>query len=127
MADMVSSPDAGGVFIYLHLTALALCRCVQAFSSCSGWRLLSSCGTRASSAAASLGAGTGSGAQGRRQPWLPGSRLDGCGTGLSCLEACGIFPDQGSNSCLLHRQIDSLPLDHQEKYQVGQRVFQDFL
>ena len=27
--------------------------------------------------------------------------------------ACGIFPDQGSNPCLLHWQADSLPLSHQ--------------
>ena len=31
----------------------------------------------------------------------------------SCSEACGIFPDQGLNPCLLHCQADSLPLDHQ--------------
>ena len=34
--------------------------------------------------------------------------------GLSCSMACGIFPDQGSNPCLLHWQADSLPLSHQE-------------
>ena len=33
--------------------------------------------------------------------------------GLSCSEACGIFPDQGSNPCPLHRQADSQPLCHQ--------------
>ena len=27
--------------------------------------------------------------------------------------ACGIFPDQGSNPCFLHWQVDSLPLSHQ--------------
>ena len=27
--------------------------------------------------------------------------------GLSCSEACGIFPDQGSNPCLLHWQADT--------------------
>ena len=27
--------------------------------------------------------------------------------------ACGIFPDQGLNPCLLHWQADSLPLSHQ--------------
>ena len=27
--------------------------------------------------------------------------------GLSCSTACGIFPDQGSNPCLLHWQVDS--------------------
>ena len=33
--------------------------------------------------------------------------------GLSCPTACGIFPDQGSNTCPLTWQADSLPLDHQ--------------
>ena len=33
---------------------------------------------------------------------------------LSCLEACGIFPDRGSNRCPLHWQVDSEPQDHQE-------------
>ena len=32
---------------------------------------------------------------------------------LSCSAACGIFPDQGSNPCLLHWQANSLPLSHQ--------------
>ena len=27
--------------------------------------------------------------------------------GLSCPTACGIFPNQGSNPCLLHWQVDS--------------------
>ena len=31
----------------------------------------------------------------------------------SCSVACGIFPDQGSNPCLLHWQADSQPLRHQ--------------
>ena len=33
--------------------------------------------------------------------------------GLSCSVACGILPDQGSNSCPLHWQADSQPLCHQ--------------
>ena len=33
--------------------------------------------------------------------------------GPSCLTACGIFPDQGSNPCPLHWQADSQPLRHQ--------------
>ena len=33
--------------------------------------------------------------------------------GLRCPEACGIFPDQGWNPCLLHWQADSLSLSHQ--------------
>ena len=31
----------------------------------------------------------------------------------SCSVACGIFPHQGSNPCLLHWQADSQPLCHQ--------------
>ena len=33
--------------------------------------------------------------------------------GLSCSAACGIFPAQGLNPCLLHWQVNSLPLSHQ--------------
>ena len=33
--------------------------------------------------------------------------------GLSCSAACGIFPDQGPNPCLLHWEADSQPLRHQ--------------
>ena len=33
--------------------------------------------------------------------------------GPSCSTACGIFPDQGSNSCPLHWQADSQPLCYQ--------------
>ena len=33
--------------------------------------------------------------------------------GLSCTVACGIFPDEGSNLCLLHWQADSSALSHQ--------------
>ena len=33
--------------------------------------------------------------------------------GLSCSAACGIFPDRGTNPCLLHWQADSQPLRHQ--------------
>ena len=33
--------------------------------------------------------------------------------GFCCSTACGIFPDQGLNSCPLHWQADSQPLAHQ--------------
>ena len=33
--------------------------------------------------------------------------------GPSCSAACGIFPDQGLNPCLLHWQADFQPLRHQ--------------
>ena len=45
-----------------------------------------------------------------------GSRCAGSAVvahGPSCSAACGIFPDQGSNPCPLHRQADSQPLHHQ--------------
>ena len=32
---------------------------------------------------------------------------------LSCSVACGIFPDQGSQPCLLHWPADSSPVSHQ--------------
>ena len=35
-------------------------------------------------------------------------KLDSCGP-----QACGVFPDQESNPCLLHWQADSLSLSHQ--------------
>ena len=34
--------------------------------------------------------------------------------GLSCFVACGILPDRGLNPCLLHWQVDSLPLSYRE-------------
>ena len=48
--------------------------------------------------------------------WSTGSRRTGSvvvAHGPSCSVACGIFPDQGSNPCLLHWQADSQPLCHQ--------------
>ena len=36
----------------------------------------------------------------------------------SCSVACGIFPDQGSNPCVLHWQADSQPLRHQGSPQI---------
>ena len=35
-----------------------------------------------------------------------------CGAQV-CSEAYGIFPEQGSNLCPLHWQMDSYPLEHQ--------------
>ena len=46
-----------------------------------------------------------------QQLQLPGSIV--VEYGFSCSMACGIFPDHGSNFCLLHWQSDSLPLNHQ--------------
>ena len=50
--------------------------------------------------------------------WSTGPRhahgIGSCGScSFSCLTACGIFPDQGSNLCLLLWQADSYPPHHQ--------------
>ena len=37
----------------------------------------------------------------------------GYGAGLSCSKTCGIFLDQGPNSCPLHWLVDFPPLSHQ--------------
>ena len=37
--------------------------------------------------------------------------------GFSCSTACGIFPDQGLNLCLLYWQVDYLPLSYQGSHQ----------
>ena len=91
------------------------------FSSCREQGLLSSCGAWTSHAIASLAVEHGLRLQLLR---LQGSvvvvlRLWNTASiaavhGLSCSVACRIFLDQGSNPCLPHWQIDSLPLSHQE-------------
>jgi len=40
--------------------------------------------------------------------------LRSCDAGLNCSRAGGIILDQGLNPCFLHRQVDSLPLSHEE-------------
>ena len=42
---------------------------------------------------------------------------------FSCSIAPGIFLDQGLNLCLLHWQVDSLPLSHQESLIFFKRFF----
>ena len=82
---------------FLILAALSLRCCTQAFSSCSErarllccagfslWRLL-------------LSRSTGSGVVAHRLSYSP---------------ACRVFLDGGLNSCLLHWQVDSLPLSNE--------------
>ena len=90
-------------FIYLFMAVLGLRFCARAFSNCSKWG-------HSSSRCAGLSLS---------RPLLlrsTGSRRAGSvavAHGPSCSAACGIFPDQGSNPCPLHRQADSQPLRHQ--------------
>ena len=45
--------------------------------------------------------------------WALECSLSSCARAYSCSAACGIFPDQGSNPCPLHWQVDYQPLRHQ--------------
>ena len=91
------------IYLYLFLSVLGLRFCARAFSSCGN-------GVHSSSRCAGLSPS---------RPLLlqsTGSRRAGSAAvahGPSCSAACGIFPDQGSNSCPLHWQADSQPLRHQ--------------
>ena len=85
-------------FIYLFLAALGLHCCAWAFSicgerggalCCTAWA--SHCGGFSCCRARALGT--------RASVVVV--------HGLSCSTACGIFPDQGSNPCPLHWQVDS--------------------
>ena len=98
--------------IYFWLCwAVLLCK-----TSCSEWGLLSNCSSRAS-----YGGGFLHGRElalehvgfSRCSSQALEHRFNSCGTGASLLTACGLFPHQGSNPCLLHWHADSLPLSHQ--------------
>ena len=78
------------ILLFYFLAVLGLCCYMRAFSVCSEHGLLT--------AVASLVAE-------HRQWGMRASVV--LEHGLSRPEACGIFPDQGSNSCLLHWQVDS--------------------
>ena len=84
--------------------------------SCTKQGLLSSCSARASH----CGGFSCCGAQALEHMGsvVGASRLQSTGSivvahRLRCSPACGIFPDRGLNQCLLHWQVDSLPLSHQ--------------
>ena len=78
-------------------------------------RLFSSCGERAAHCGGLSHFGAGSRTSGLSS-WGSGALDTGfivVAHGLSCSMTCGIFLDQGSNPCLLHWKVDSLPLSHQ--------------
>ena len=94
-------------FLFIYLFYLWLC---WVFVSVLGLSLVVASGGHSSSRCASLSLS---------RPLLlrsTGSRRAGSvivAHGPSCSVACGIFPDQDSNPCPLHRQADSQPLRHQ--------------
>ena len=84
------------LFVYSWLCwSSLLC---MGFSSCGEWGLSSSCGRVGFSCGGSRAQSTAPGVVAQR---------------LSHLLTCGILPDQGSNPCPLHWQVDSWSLDHQ--------------
>ena len=94
------------IFINLliyFLAVLGLRFCARAFSSCGEWGplFITVCGPLTFTAFLVA------------EHKLQTRRLSSCGSRPSCSAACGIFPDQGSNPCPLHRQADSQPLHHQ--------------
>ena len=99
----------GVQFIFLHVVVLffstpLICNFIFGCTgSCCERGLLSRCCV-AAPVAASLVWSTGPGV-----PWAAVVVAHG----LACSVACGIFPGQGSNPCLLHWQADSSPLSHQ--------------
>ena len=100
------------IYVWFYILAVLGLHCFLGFcSSCGTLGLCSSCArvSRCSGFSCS---------------WALGSRACGLQTlrcegsvvvvhRLSCSVACGIFPDQGLNSYLLHWQADSLSLSHQ--------------
>ena len=89
---------ASGGYSSLWCTGFSLLWLLLLQTMGSRCNVFSSCGTRASVAVA-------------RRLQRAGSVV--VAHGLSCSVACGIFPDQGSNPCSLHWQVDSQPLCHQ--------------
>ena len=89
--------------------------CELIFSSCREKGIPSSCGVRAShcSGLSRGGRDLGHVDSAVAAPRLQSPHSGAVVHGLSRSEACGIILDQGSNSCALHWQADSLPLSHQ--------------
>ena len=89
---------------------------IPGFSSYDKQGLFSSCRAQVLIASASLVAEHG--LQGTRAlvAAVPGLQSTGSivgAHGLACSTPCGIFPDQGPNSCLPPWQVESLPPSHQ--------------
>ena len=109
-ASVFSSPLLFKKFLFIYFWLCCIFIAAWAFfSSLLWWGLLSSCGAqtshckRSSCCGAQAPGHTGFGSCSSRAPEHR----------LSSSVAYGIFPDQGSNPCLLHGQADSVPLSHQ--------------
>ena len=109
---------------FKFFAVLAVCCAVSFFSSCGGkTRALSSYSTWASRCCGFSWCGAWALGVQALMVVACGSVAVACGLwstgsvvvehGLCCPAAYGVFPDQGSNLCLLHWQADSFPLSHQ--------------
>ena len=78
--DLLLLLSGFSLFLSLFLAALVLCCSTWAFPSCGKRELLILSRVH---------------------------RLSSCGTRVSCPMVCGIFPDQGSDHCLLHCKAES--------------------
>ena len=105
-------------FIYLFMSVLSLpcCTCFSLAVASRGYTLVVGCRLLSLQSTALGQVGFSKGIRGHSgcSSWAPEHRIYryGAWTQLLCAD-CGIFPDQDSNPCLLHRQVDSLPLSHQ--------------
>ena len=99
-------------FIYLFIGSAGSLLLLRLFSSWGEWAShlggFSCCGVQALGAGSSVVVARGSVVV-VPGPWSTHSVI--MVQGLSCCAACGVFPDQGLNPCLLYWQADSLPLD----------------
>ena len=84
-------------FIFIFGCTSLRC-CAQAFSSCGEQGLLFSCCVQAYHDSGFFCCKA-------QAPGCAGSVAAGCR--LSCPEACGVFPEQGSKLCPLHWKVDS--------------------
>ena len=92
------------ILLFIYLAVLGFHYCTRTFSSCDEQGLLFAVVLGLLIAVASLVV-----EHRLESTWVSG--VEACG--LSCPLACGIFLDQGLNLCLLHWQVDSLPLSYQ--------------
>ena len=90
--------------VYLFIFGCAGSLLVWAFSSCSEWGQLSSCGAQSSHCG---------GFSCYRAQALGHTGFSSCDVWVWLPHACEIFLDSGSNLCSLHWQVDFSPLDPQ--------------
>ena len=103
-SNSVARVQMGNIFFIISCVSFWLC---SVFTSLLCSRRVSHCGGFCCCGAQALGC-TGFNSV------VPGLQKTSCGTQVQLVHGVQDCLDQGSNSCLLHWQVDSLPLHHQE-------------